>query len=102
MKLLEEKFIGMLEGNGDNNCNQSIEEIPKCVQPWTYCDNGTCKCGNEPRDGIKCDLDAKSLMLKCYYCITYNKYKQTTEIGRCIFGVVGITDNILCTMVCLC
>ena len=56
-----------------------------CSSPWTYCDNGTCKCGGIPQEIMQCKLDANST-IQTGYCITFNASTQINEIGTCIYN----------------
>ena len=57
-----------------------------------YCDNGTCKCGDIPHSILRCDDNWPGTVsvLDCY-CLTYNKEKDTNEIGQCIFNCASDT-----------
>ena len=69
-------------------CNQSFqccnEQKPECISPWTYCDNGTCKCGEIPSDIVQCHLDTNSTILP-RQCITYDDITQANVIGSCLY-----------------
>ena len=64
---------------------ESSGETPECISPWTFCDNGTCKCGDIPHNVIQCHLDANSTIPNSY-CVTYEQFTQTNEIGVCILS----------------
>ena len=52
--------------------------------PWVYCDNGECQCGEAPNQILQCNIETNVSVLDGN-CLTYNKEKHVTEVGRCIF-----------------
>ena len=52
--------------------------------PWVYCDNGECQCGKAPNQILQCNIETNVSILD-NNCLTYNKDKHVTEVGRCIF-----------------
>lgn len=55
-----------------------------CSLPWTYCDNGTCKCGAIYEDVLQCYT-----RISHSYCITFNEATGRTELGLCTYKLVN-------------
>ena len=77
-----------------NNCdnNSSLSNVPACSSPWTYCDNGTCKCADA--EEILCIASGQSL-IQFGCCVTFDKAQALTHFGECVFrnAVVGNRDS---------
>ena len=56
--------------------------------PWVYCDNGECQCGEAPNQILQCNIETNVSLLD-NNCLTYNKDKHVTEVGRCIFTSIN-------------
>ena len=87
--LLEDTFMRIIEGKDDivsqYFCDDSNDDTPKCSLPWTYCNNGTCQCGDIPQDVMQCHIDTNSTILNGY-CITYDEAELINEEGICIYS----------------
>ena len=71
-----------------SNCDfssSSLSNVPACSSPWTYCDNGTCKCVEI--DEILC-LPSGQVLVEDGYCVTVDKAQTLTQLGQCVF--IGI------------
>ena len=84
-KRLEEKEVG----NGTvqdtlSKCHNtsSFSDVPACSSPWTYCDNGTCKCADT--EEILC-LPSGQALVQADYCITFDEAQALTQLGQCDF-----------------
>ena len=78
-----------------SNCDfssSSLSNVPACSSPWTYCDNGTCKCVEI--DEILCLPSGQSL-IQFGCCVTFDKAQALTHFGECVFrnAVVGNRDS---------
>ena len=79
----------------------SSEEAIDCTAPWTYCANGTCKCGNisAHEDILQCHdhLNKNSTISHCY-CVTFDETTGLTSAGNCVYtcgtGKRKYSDNI--------
>ena len=85
-KRLAEKEVG----NGTlqdtlSKCDNtsSLFTIPACSSPWTYCDNGTCKCSDT--EGILCSPSGQALLVESGYCVTYDEAQALTQLGQCLY-----------------
>ena len=56
-----------------------------CTAPWTYNENGTCKCGEVPNDILQCNVKKDSKLLSCN-CLTFNEKESITELGNCMYS----------------
>ena len=65
-----------------NNDNLPWEDRD-CTSPWTYCANGTCKCGNISEDILQCHQNKSSTISHCY-CVTFDETTGLTSAGNCI------------------
>ena len=90
---LEEKEVG----NGTlqdtlSKCDNtsSLSNVPACGSPWTYCDNGTCKCADT--EGILC-LPSGQALIQAEYCVTFDETQALTQLGQCNF--VANKDGII-------
>ena len=62
------------------------QEYKTCESPWQYCDNGSCRCGNQAPNGIiECDVDQNLTVLSCY-CLTFDEKYGITELGSCVYN----------------
>ena len=59
--------------------------VQNCTFPWTYCANGTCKCGDIHKDMLQCHLDKSSTISHCY-CVTFDETTGLTSAGNCIYN----------------
>ena len=85
-KRLEEKEVG----NGTlqdtlSKCDNtsSLSNVTACSSPWTYCDNGTCKCADT--EGILCLPSGQALLVEAGYCVTFDEAQALTQLGECVF-----------------
>ena len=65
---------------------KDTEAVPTCSSscgPWFHCQSGRCQPGPPLPSGVL-SFDNKSV-LDCY-CVTYNKFEDSVEIGKCIFN----------------
>ena len=64
--------------------NNFSDGVPDCTSPWTYCANGTCKCGNIREDILQCHLNKGSTISHCN-CVTFDETTGLTSAGNCIY-----------------
>ena len=65
-----------------SNCDsQPLPNAQACSSPWTYCDNGTCKCADT--EGMLC-FPSDQPLLHAGYCVTFNKDHALTQLGQCV------------------
>ena len=56
--------------------------------PWVYCDDGECQCGEAPNQILQCNVETNVSLLD-NNCLTYNKDKHVTEVGRYFFTSIN-------------
>ena len=78
------KENGTAKGSCDS-LSSSLSNVPACSSPWTYCDNGTCKCADTKE--ILCSPSGQSLV-KDGYCVTFNNTLSLTRLGQCVYRYV--------------
>ena len=66
--------------NDSESCSLNLD----FCSPWVYCDDGECQCGESPNKILQCNVETNVSLLDDN-CLTYNKNKHVTEVGRCIF-----------------
>ena len=86
-----------------SNCDfssSSLSNVPACSSPWTYCDNGTCKCVEI--DEILC-LPSGQVLIEDGYCVTFDKAQTLTQLGQCVYrhyislpSNVSELDDVMC------
>lgn len=74
-----------------SNSSQSGQSEGKaeCNSPWSYCDDGLCKCGTIPNAILQCDTKKNVSILSCY-CATFNEMEGVTEVGKCLYRCVTV------------
>ena len=65
--------------------SQSRKKTSECTSPWSYCDNGTCKCGKIREDILRCHLERNSTV-SFGHCITFDENTGITEVGDCMYN----------------
>ena len=60
----------------------SLSNVLACSSPWTYCDNGTCKCADS--EEILCLPSGQSLV-HAGYCVTFEEAQALTQLGVCVY-----------------
>ena len=67
-----------------DSSSSSLSNVPACSSPWTYCDNGTCKCADT--EGILC-LPSGQALVQAEYCITFGGAQalDLTQLGLCVY-----------------
>ena len=73
-----------------DSLSSSLSNVPACSSPWTYCNNGTCKCADT--EGILCLPSGQSLV-HAGYCITFDEAQALTQFGQCAYRS-GANDNV--------
>ena len=58
--------------------------VDSFCSPWVYCDDGECRCGEIPRQILRCDVLMNTSFLQ-RNCITFNEGKGLIEAGNCIY-----------------
>ena len=58
---------------------------------WNYCSSGSCKCGENHYDIIRCG-DKSSAVLDCH-CMTYDEVTRFTFAGACFYNCVNNAIN---------
>ena len=56
-----------------------------CTAPWSYYDNGTCKCGHISEDILQCHIEKDSTASNCY-CVTFDPNTGLTSAGNCVYA----------------
>ena len=74
---------------GDTQCSND-----SACPTWFICDSKKrCHCGDGHKDKILCDdRDHTSAVLNCN-CVTYDKDKKSTYVGRCFYNCQSLTMN---------
>ena len=78
-------------------CNKSAVNVshdPQCPT-WFFPDpssNGTCRCGDDIHDTIRCNDSAKEAAILDCYCMTYNNFTGPV-VGACFYNCVHSALN---------
>ena len=57
---------------------------PQCPT-WFFSSNGTCKCGNDIHNTVRCNNSTKEVAILDCYCMTYNKLMGPV-VGACFYN----------------
>ena len=76
--------------NSCDSLSSSLSNVPECGSPWTYCDNGTCKCPDSRE--IFC-LPSGQALVHTEYCVTFDEAQALTHIGQCVYRY-GANDSV--------
>ena len=72
-------------------CEKLYESVSGQQCPtWFFPDpssNGTCRCGNDIHDAVKCNNSTKETSILDCYCMTYNK-STGPVVGSCIYKCI--------------
>ena len=82
---------------GSSAQSDSPGRLSDCSSPWSYCDEGVCKCANTT-EILQCHLHGHSLVAYGY-CVTFSENTSATKLGYCVYGIESVakslTDGIL-------
>ena len=91
---------GMIKGAISNDVKRitdkplfKVIDMEVCDHTWMYYSQGTCHCGADIRDTVRCSTDPDTVSVLAYICMTYNDDKEGVVTATCPYGYGDWYDN---------